>query len=189
MCQHSPLPSSISPGSERRGFVSSVYQGAPWGPAAAGGSERHPRVPSAALGPCMGPPWQGPGQQWLPVMTATPSCLPPSWQPGDWGGGAASPPSVILQQALQASGSRVGHLLPPLRPSAPPTPPSSFSGLPLVPTHQEMGGELGEGGARAPLPRSGGGVCVPHTQGQPQTPLCSRVAGCLSITKELLFKS
>ena len=35
----------------------------------------------------------------------------------------------------------------------------------------------------------GGGACFPHTPGQPQTPLCSRVAGCLSITKELLFKS
>ena len=126
-------------------------------------SERHPRVPSAALGPHMGPPWQGPGQQWLPVMTATLGCLLPSWQPGDWGCGAA-PPSVTLQQgAFRPQGpgwATCFRLSIPLHPL--PLPPL-FPGLPLVPTRQEMGGKLGEGGVRAPLPRSGVGcVCPPH---------------------------
>lgn len=185
MCQHSLLPSSVSPGSERRGFVSSVYQGAPWGPAAAGGSERHPRVPSAALGP-----WQGPGQQWLPVMTATPGCLPPSWQPGDWGGGPASPPLVILQQgAFRPQGpgwATCFRLSIPLHPL--PLPPL-FPGCPWCQPVKKWEGSWGKGEPGRLCPGVGGWACVPRTLGQLQTPLCSRVAGCLSITKELLFKS
>lgn len=182
MCRRSLLPSSVSPGSELRVREQLFIREPPGDPQLQEGERGIIRPPPPPSVPAWGPArargssgsllWQPcPAAGWLGRWRCVPSL-------GD------TPPAGC-GQALGVQGGPPAAASPS---PCTPIPPSSFSRVPLVPTHQEMGGKLGEGGARAPLP-GGQGTGFPRTPGQPRTPLCSRVAGCLSIAKELLLKS
>lgn len=148
------------------------------------GEERHhqaPPPPSVLRGALQS------GQQWLPVMAATPG----SWMAGGRWRCVPSLGGRLPQQGCgQASGSRVGHLHPPASPSP------CTSILPLSfprrcpwcrPTKkwEEAGGR----GSQGAFAWRSGGQCFPCTPGQPRTSLCSGVAGLPSIAKELLLKN
>lgn len=187
MCQRSLLPSSVSLGSELRGFLNSCLSGSPLGTAAAGGRGiiRPPPPPSVLRGAL-----PEPGQQWLPVRARAAVAPVMAATPGSWVAGAvalASLPRWPLPSRVR-SGLRVQGG-PPAAASPSPAPPSlpPLSRVPLVPTHQEMGGKLGKGEPETPLPGGRGRVSL-HPR-PARTPLCSGVAGCLSIAKELLLKN